>query len=110
MSSDVRVSDAPLFDVVWPLGKSASSPVDPAPPLADLNGKSICELWDFRFKGDQMYTILNEELRKRFPNVRIVECMAMGNTDGNNEREYVANLPALLREHGCDAVISSVGA
>jgi hypothetical protein len=34
----------------------------------------------------------------------------MGNTHGPNEKEYVANFPDLLRQQGCDAVISTTGA
>lgn len=67
-------------------------------------------MWDGVFRGDQIYPILNEELRKRFPGVNIVDHVTMGNTHGTNEREYVANLPNLLKEKGCDAVISAVGA
>jgi hypothetical protein len=101
----------PVYEVVWPLGKYTPKPqVDLAPPLADLNGKTIGEMWDNVFRGDQIYPILNEELRRRFPGVKIVDHVTMGNTHGTNEREYVANLPNLLKEQGCDAVISAVGA
>ena len=103
-------SDEPLYEVVWPLGKFVSPPVEPAPPLADLNGKTICELWDWVFRGDQMYDVLNEELRRMFPGVRFVEWPSLGNTNANDAREYVEKLPELLKRHGCDAIISSVGA
>ena len=100
----------PLFEVVWPLGRSVSQPVNPAPPLTDLNGKTIGELWDGVFKGDQMFPIIREELRNRYPGIKFVEFSSLGNTHGSNERDYVAALPHLLRQHGCDAVISAVGA
>lgn len=103
-------SDEPLYEVVWPLGRFVSPPVDPAPALADLNGKTVCELWDWVFRGDQMYDVINEELRKKFPGVKVVEWKLLGNTNANDAREYVANLPELLRQHGCDAIISAVGA
>lgn len=103
-------SAEPRYEVVWPLGKSVSSPIDLAPALSDLNGKTVGEIWDWAFRGDQMYAVINAELRKRFPGVRIVEHEVMGNCHGLGAREYVANLPALLRRHGCDAVISAAGA
>ena len=98
------------FEVVWPLGKLAAKPVVSAPPIVDLNGKTVCELWDGVFRGDEIYPILRAELQKQFPGVKIVDYKTMGNTHDRNEREYVANLPGLLRQHGVDAVISAVGA
>jgi len=34
----------------------------------------------------------------------------LGNTNANDAREFVARLPELLRQNGCDALISAVGA
>jgi hypothetical protein len=34
----------------------------------------------------------------------------MGCTHDTNEREYVNNLPELLRQYGADATLSAVGA
>ena len=111
MAQQERGSEEPSFEVVWPLGKTVMRPhVDLAPPLADLDGKTIGEMWNWKFRGDQIYAMLNEELRKRYPNIKIVSHMTMGDTHDTNERAFVANLPELLRQHGCDAVISNVGA
>lgn len=103
-------SAEPLYEVVWPLGKFVTSPVPLAPGLSDLNGKTVCEIWDWVFRGDQMYSVLNEELRKSYPDIKIVDHETMGNSHALGEREYVANLSVLLRKHGCDAVISATGA
>lgn len=98
------------FEVVWPSGRSVSRPVDLATAITDLNGKTICELWDYVFRGDQIYATLNQELRRLYPDIRIVDCETMGNIDGTDERGYVANLPGMLQGYGCDAVIAAVGA
>ena len=110
MGKDEQVQGEGIYEVVWPLGRFVSRPVKPAPALVDLNGKTVAQMWDWVFKGDEIYVILNEELRKRFPGIRIIDHVSMGNTHAANEREYVANLPELLRQQGCDAVISGVGA
>ncbi len=110
MTNAFSSSVEPTYEVVWPLGKTMSKPVAMAPALQDFNGKTVCEIWDWVFRGDQMYTVINEELRKRYPGVKIVDHKTMGDSHGKNEREYVANLADLLRQHGCDAVISGVGA
>ena len=100
----------PSYEVVWPLGKHVSKPVELAPALSDLNGKTVCYLWNAAFRGDQIFPILSEELRKRFPGVRIVDQVTMGNMHGLDEKEYVADLPMLLKSHEAAAVISGVGA
>ena len=100
----------PLFEVVWPLGRIVAETIDPAPALLDLNGKTICELWDGVFRGDQIYPILNQALREKYPDVRIVDHQTMGDSHGVDERAYLVALPDLLRRVGCDAVIAGVGA
>ncbi|HEX2172331.1 MAG TPA: hypothetical protein VHL09_07795 [Dehalococcoidia bacterium] len=100
----------PVYEVVWPLGRTTIDAVDPNPPILDLNGKTIGELWDWLFKGDQMYALLRDQLQRRFPEVRFVDFREFGNIHGQNEKEVIAALPDLLRRHGCDAVITSVGA
>ena len=105
-----KQSAEPLYEVVWPLGKVTTSAVPLAPGLSDLNGKTICEVWDWVFRGDQMYSVLNEQLRKKYPDIKIIDHETMGNSHALGEREWVANLPELLRKHGADAVISATGA
>ena len=108
---EIRSSRAPGYEVVWPLGKSAArSSIELSPPVSDLNGKTIGELWDFMFKGDQMFAIIREQLKERFPGVKFVDSRTFGNIHGSSEAEVIAALPDLLRQHGCDAVISAVGA
>ena len=98
------------FEVVWPLGKCVTASVRAAPALADLNGKTVGLLWNWGFRGDEIYSTLTEELLKTYPAVRILDQKVFGTTHGPDERQYVAELPALLQQHGCDAVISAVGA
>ena len=110
MDGHSDVAQEPIYEVVWPLGKHVTKPSDLAPSLSDLNGKTVCYLWNSAFRGDQIFPILSAELRKRFPGVRIVDQVAMGDAHGLNEREYVANLPKLLKSHDAAAVIAGVGA
>ena len=113
MKQNLQGSGEPLFEVVWPLGKTAvAKSVDLAPPITDLNGKTVGEMWATLYRGDEMFRILREELKKKFPDVRFVEHSVTGSIYlGTNEREYAdVQLPALLRQHGCDAVIAAVGA
>jgi hypothetical protein len=100
----------PVYEVVWPLGRHVSKPAGLAPALDDLNGKTVCYLWNAAFRGDEMFPILSEELRRRFPKVRIIDQATMGDMHGLDEKQYVAKLPSLLKDHQAAAVISGVGA
>ena len=98
------------YEVVWPLGRSVSEAVDQAPPLSDLNDKTVCFLWNGVFRGHEIFPVVAEELKKKFPKVNIIDEKTMGVTHGLDEREYLVNLPDRLRGLKADAVVSAMGA
>ncbi len=100
----------PVYEVVWPLGKSVYETIPLAKRSADLSGKTVCELWEWLFRGDEMFSILRESLSKRSPGIKFVDYNVFGNTHGSKEADVIAAIPELLRKNGCDAVISAVGA
>jgi len=75
-----------------------------------LNGKVVAQLWDYVFRGDEVYSALEEGLRARFPDVRFVSWREFGNIHGDKEREVVAALPRKLKELKVDAAISAMAA
>lgn len=106
-----RSAREPSYQVVWPLGRSSVSlSIEPGPPISNLGGKTIGEVWNSAFKGNQMFAIIRERLRQRFPDVKFVDFDVFGDIHGPDEAEVIAALPGLLRQHGCDAVITGVGA
>ena len=100
----------PVFEVVWPLGKAASEAIDLRPPVSDLGGKTVGEMWDWLFKGDEMFAHIRRRLQERYRDTKFVDYKTFGNLHGRAEREVIAALPGLLREKGCEVVISGVGA
>jgi len=98
------------YAVLWPLGRRASTAIAPAQRHRDLAGKTICELWDLMFRGEEIYPLIRQELNKRYPGIRFVDHSAFGNIHGAKQSELVAALPDMLKRHGCDAVISGIGA
>lgn len=102
--------DEPVYEVVWPLGKSLYDTFSLAERSTDLSGKTFCEFWDWVFRGETIFPILRELLAKRYPSVKFVEYTEFGNSHGPNEKETMAGLPQFLKEHGCDAAICGVGA
>ncbi len=109
MSASPALSEA-LFDVVCPLGRAAYETRSPNARIADLSNKVVGELWDYLFRGEEIFPILRERLKARFPGVRFVTYEVFGNVHGPQQRELVARVPDLLRKHRVDAVISAVGA
>ena len=100
----------PVYDVVWPLAPSAAPAGSLAARADDLDGKTVGELWDYLFKGEQIFPLIRRALTARYPGIRFIEYERFGSTHGRDEAELARTLPAELRRHGCDAVISAVGA
>lgn len=97
------------YAVVWPRSPRTAKLTRLAERYDTLRGKTIAQLWDYIFRGDEIFPILEEELARRFPDTRFVNYKVFGSTHGADEREVLARLPAMLREQGADAVISGMG-
>ena len=99
-----------LYEAIWPLGKSHWDKRDLTPGLDDLNGKTIAEVWDRVFRGEEIFPAIREAIRKKYPGVNFVAYDEFGDTHGVNQKQVLAELPNHLREKKVDAVISGVGA
>ncbi len=97
-----------LYEVVWPCGERRQKIQPLAKRLDTLNGKTIAQLWDFLFMGDEVFATLEEELKKKYPDVKFVSWREFGNTHTVNERELLASLPQRFKELGVDAAISAM--
>lgn len=97
------------YEVVWPRGERKMALQSLAPRLDTLEGKTIAELWDFRFRGDEVAEVVQENFKARFPGVRFISWKEFGSTHGQDERAVLASLPEKFKEMGVDAVISSMG-
>jgi len=96
------------YEVVWPSGKRMQAQRPLAKRLKTLNGKTIAQLWDFLFFGDEVFTALEEKLREQYPDVKFVSWREFGSTHAVNEKELLASLPQRFKELGVDAAISSM--
>ncbi len=66
-------------------------------------------LWDYLFRGDELFPVLDKELRNRFADIDIVDYTEFGNLHGADEKEKVAALGDELRRRQVDAVVSAMG-
>ena len=97
------------FEALWPGGVSAVPAVPPAPRPADLDGKRIGFLWDYVFRGDEIFPVLERALAEAYDDVEFVGYDAFGSTFAGDEHETLAALPQRLKELEIDAVVSGVG-
>ncbi len=99
----------PTYDAVWPGSPQGVQQVRLAERLDDLDGKRIAFLWDYLFRGDELFPVLAKELTERYPGIEIVDYPEFGNTHGADEVEKIAALPDALAARHIDAVVSGMG-
>ena len=99
----------PTFDVVWPRSPRGIQSKAPAARLDSLNGKRVAFLWDYLFRGDELFGVLEQELQRRFPTIEVLGYELFGNLHGADEKERIDRLPDDLRNRGVNAVVSGMG-
>jgi hypothetical protein len=103
-----QVQSDGYYEVFWPRAERQQKRKTLAPRLASLEGKTVAQLWDFVFRGDEIFETLEEALKTRYPGIKFVSWRDFGNTHGRDERQVVAALPERLKALGVDAVISGM--
>ena len=98
------------YEALWPRSPRQVQLTPLARRLDTLEGKTIAQMWDYVFRGDEVFALLEEGLKARYPNIRWVSYKELGNTHGGEEREVVASIPRRFKELNVDAVISGMGA
>lgn len=102
--------EEPRYEVVWPLGRSTAEVVHRSERLPEPAGTTIGFIWDYVFRGDEIFEIVEREMHERYPDIRFVPYTAFGNVHGHDEREVIATLPERLKAEQVHAVIVGVGA
>lgn len=97
------------YEVVWPRSERMSELRPLAPRLQTLQGVKVAQLWDYLFRGDEVFEHLEVGLRERYPDIEFVSWREFGNTHGEDEAQVLADLPRRLKAMGIDAVISGMG-
>lgn len=104
-----NVNSDGYYEVFWPRAPRQVRVKPLARRLETLAGRTVAQLWDYLFRGDEVFALIEEALRARYPGVRFVSWREFGNTHGTDEREVIAALPKRFRELGVEAVISGMG-
>ena len=78
-----------------------------APRLDTLEGKTICELWNGDFEGNRTFPLIEELLKKQFPTAKFIPYTEF--PVGRLQISDVKNIGKIVKEMGCDAVITGNG-
>jgi hypothetical protein len=97
------------YAVVWPRSPRTAEARELADRPDSLEGRRVAFLWDYLFRGDEIFPVLERELSSRYPGMSFVDHRTFGTTHGEGEHELLASLPARLAELEVDAVISGMG-
>jgi hypothetical protein len=104
-----------VHEVVSPLGRPAVEMIEMAPRLDTLEGKTIGELWNGGFRGDESFPIIEKMLRERYPTVKLIpytefSLCTISSLYPEKKEKTLKALRIELEEKGCDAVITGNGA
>ena len=99
----------PQYEVVWPKSPRGVQPRRAADRLSTLEGKRVGFVWDYLFRGEEIFPALERALIERYPGLTVVGYDTFGNIHGPHEHALVEALPGTLGEHGIDAVVVGTG-
>ena len=104
----------PVYSVVSPLGDPVVKMITMGPRLETLAGKTVCMVWNEAFKADVTLPAIGESLKEKYPDIKIIPHTEVDAAIEAAERENpsadeAAILRAVLKEKGCDALISGNG-
>jgi hypothetical protein len=99
--------------VISPAGLPLSATNRVSRHLDTLDGKTIGEVYNNHFKGEQMFHIYRRLFRERFPGVKIIPYSEFPTVyvggDPASQKKTARDVAALAKEWGCDALITGNG-
>ncbi|GAB2186229.1 hypothetical protein LAB1_35380 [Roseibium sp. LAB1] len=109
MMNQVTPAHTSVYATLWPGGETAVPTFSPAKRPKNLDGLTVAFVWDYVFRGDEIFPILQEALTEAFPAMKFVSYDRFGNTFGGDEHGVLKRLPDNLAANGIDVAISGVG-
>jgi hypothetical protein len=103
------MSTTESYSVYWPRGRKTVAVTPISPRLESLEGKTVAFLWDYIFRGDEIFPMVEKKLSERFRGMRFINYDQFGSTHGDEEQKILAGLPERLKALKVDAVISGMG-
>jgi hypothetical protein len=105
LTKDATAADPVKIEVYDPTGAVEVSQLH-APRLADLHGKTICELSDGTWEDNRTFPLIRELLQKQFPTARFIPYTEFPYGKGGGVYLIDDNKVAdMVKKKGCQAVI-----
>ena len=105
------------YQVVWPSARVHIPDVQLAPRLKeeDLNKAVILEVNHMHYRGNEIFPILREELKRRYPGITIIPWDTLGDfrdvrNFGGYEAEKWPGLEPFIKKHRITAAVGGMGA
>ena len=100
------ISDS--YKVLAPVNKATTETASLAPPIPDLSGKTICAM-RHTFRADETFAMLEALFREKYNNIKFIPNTEMPDSTSASPEE-AAQLARVLKEKGCDALLTGNGA
>ena len=102
------------YEVVSPLGEPVVEMISMAPRWPTLEGKTIGEIWNGGFRGDETFPIIERLLKERYPSVKFIPyrefpLVTIASLHPEQKEETLKKLREELKKKRCDAVITGNG-
>ena len=104
-----QTSSNAQYAALWPRSPRQTKVKPLAQRLDTLEGKTIGWIWDYVFRGNEVFEQLEASLSAQYPGMKFIHYSEFGNTHGSDEHQVLASLPEKLRTLKVDAVISGMG-
>jgi hypothetical protein len=98
----------PSFDVVHPVSRRPVVARTSNAGLSGVAGQKIALVWDYLFRGDEVFRLFKERFQGERPGVDFVDHEVFG--DIHSHEELLDQLPGRLEEMGVDGTIVATGA
>ena len=103
-------AEEPVYEVLSPEGEPRVTTLAPTTAVAGLAHAVVAQVWDYMFRGDEIFGYIRQALTELHPGIRFVDYAEFGDIHGHEQDVRTAELPDKLRRHGCNAAVVGVGA
>jgi len=101
------------YEVLSPVGEPTGKVASISPRLPDLNGKTVAEVANGRFRVEVLFPILRELLQQKYPGIKIIPYTEFPiqhvEGSGTDLAERARKTAAMLKERHVDALVTGNG-
>jgi hypothetical protein len=100
-----------FYEVVSPISQETKKETPLSPRLVDLSGKTVCALSNYVFQHKVTFPVIAEDLKRSYTGLKFISFTEFPDTHDETDsgKKAMANIARLLKEKGCQAVISGNG-